>query len=50
MGLNKLLKHGLQKFSSIISQHGFSGSSFNTALFLRRSGHGITILLLYICR
>ena len=36
------------KFSFNISQHSFSGSSFDTALFLRRSGHGITILLLYV--
>ena len=36
------------KFSSTISQHGFSGSSFDTTLFLRRSGHGITIVLLYV--
>ena len=36
------------KFSSTIPQHGFSGSSFNTALFLRRSDHGITILRLYV--
>ena len=36
------------KFSSTISQHGFSGNSFDTALFLRRFGHGITILLLYV--
>ena len=36
------------KFSSTISQHGFSGSSFDTTLFLRRYGHGITILLLYV--
>ena len=36
------------KFSSTISQHGFSGSSFDTTLFLRRSTHGITILLLYV--
>ena len=36
------------KFSFTISQHGFLGSSFDTALFLRRSGHGITILLLYV--
>ena len=36
------------KFSSTISQYGFSGSSFDTALFLRWSGHGITILLLYV--
>ena len=36
------------KFSSTISQHGFSSSYFDTTLFLRRSGHGITILLLYV--
>ena len=36
------------KFSSTISQHGFSGSSFDIALFLRRSDHGIIILLLYV--
>ena len=36
------------KFSSTISQHGFSGSSFDTALFLRWSSHGITILFLYV--
>ena len=38
----------LAKFSSTISQHGFSCSSFDTTIFLRRSGHGITILLLYV--
>ena len=37
-----------EKFSSTMSQHGFSGSSFDTTLFLRRSGHGITILILYV--
>ena len=36
------------QFSSTISQHGFSGNSFDTTLFLRRSDHGITILLLYV--
>ena len=36
------------KFSSTISQHGFSGSSFDTTLFLRWFDHGITILLLYV--
>ena len=30
------------------SQHGFLGNSFDTSLFLRRSGHGSTILLLYV--
>ena len=38
----------LAKFSSTISQFGFSGSSFDTTLFLRWSDHGITILLLYV--
>ena len=36
------------KFNSTISQHGFSGISFDTALFLRWFDHGITILLLYV--
>ena len=36
------------KFNSTISQHGFSDSSSDTTLFLRRFGHGITILLLYV--
>uniref|UniRef100_A0A2N9HAT1 Reverse transcriptase Ty1/copia-type domain-containing protein n=1 Tax=Fagus sylvatica TaxID=28930 RepID=A0A2N9HAT1_FAGSY len=29
------------KFSSTISQHGFSASSYDSALFFRRSNHGI---------
>jgi hypothetical protein len=36
------------KFSSTISQHGFSASSYNSTLFFRRSDHGITLLLLYV--
>ena len=36
------------KFSSTISHHGFSGSSFDTTIFLRWSDHSITILLLYV--
>ena len=47
-GLKQAPRVWFAKFSSTISQHGFSGSSFDTALFLRRSGHGITILLLYV--
>uniref|UniRef100_A0A2N9I9C9 Uncharacterized protein n=1 Tax=Fagus sylvatica TaxID=28930 RepID=A0A2N9I9C9_FAGSY len=34
------------KFSSTISQHGFSASSYDLALFFRRSDYGITLLLL----
>ena len=47
-GLKQAPRAWFAKFSFTISQHGFSGSSFYTALFLRRSGHGITILLLYV--
>ena len=36
------------KFNSTISQQGFSDNSFNATLFLRRSDHAITILLLYV--
>ena len=47
-GLKQAPRAWFAKFSSTISQHGFSGSSFDTTLFLRRSDHGITILLLYV--
>ena len=47
-GLKQAPRAWLAKFSSTISHHGFSGSSFDTTLFLRRSCHGITILLLYV--
>ena len=47
-GLEHAPRAWFAKFSSTISQHGFSGSSFDTTLFLRQSGHGITILLLYV--
>ena len=47
-GFKQAPRAWLAKFSSTISQHGFSSSSFDTTLFLRRSGHDITILLLYV--
>ena len=47
-GLKQAPQAWFAKFNSTISQHGFSSSSFDTALFFRRSGHGITILLLYV--
>ena len=47
-GLKQAPRVWFAKFSSTISQHGFLGSSFDIALFLRRSGHDITILLLYV--
>ena len=47
-GLKQAPRAWFSKFSFTISQHGFSRSSFDTALFLRWSDHGITILLLYV--
>ena len=47
-GLKQAPRAWFAKFSSTISQHGFSSSSFDATLFLRRSGHDITILLLYV--
>ena len=47
-GLKQAPRAWFAKFSSTISQHGFSGSYFDSALFLRWSSHGITILLLYV--
>ena len=47
-GLKQAYRAWFAKFSFAISQHGFSGNSFDTALFLRWSGHGITIPLLYV--
>ena len=47
-GLKQAPRAWFAKFSSTISHHGFLGSSFDTSIFLRRSGHCITILLLYV--
>ena len=47
-GLKQAPRAWFVKFSSTISQHGFSGNSFDTTLFMRRSDHSITILLLYV--
>ena len=47
-GLKQAPRAWFAKFNSTISQHDFSGSSFDITLFLRRSDHGINILLLYV--
>jgi hypothetical protein len=47
-GLKQTSRAWFAKFSSTISQHGFSASSYDSALFFRRSDHGITFLLLYV--
>ena len=48
MVLKKLLEQGLQSSVLLYLNMVFLGSSFDTTLFLRRSSHGITILLLYV--
>jgi hypothetical protein len=47
-GLKQAPRAWFAKFSSTISQHGFSASSYDSAMFFRRSDHGITLLLLYV--
>jgi hypothetical protein len=47
-GLKQAPRAWFAKFNSTISQYGFSASSYDSALFFRRSDHGITILLLYV--
>ena len=47
MVLNKLLEHDLQS-SVLLLSTWFFRQFFDTTLFLRRSDHGITILLLYV--
>jgi hypothetical protein len=47
-GLKQAPRAWFAKFSSIISQHGFSVSSYDSTLFFRCSDHGITLLLLYV--
>ena len=47
-GLKQAPRAWFAKFSSVVSQHGFSASSHDSALFFRRSDHDITLLLLYV--
>jgi hypothetical protein len=47
-GLKQAPRVWYAKFSSTISQHNFSASSYNSAMFFRRLDHGITLLLLYV--
>uniref|UniRef100_A0A2N9J336 Reverse transcriptase Ty1/copia-type domain-containing protein n=1 Tax=Fagus sylvatica TaxID=28930 RepID=A0A2N9J336_FAGSY len=47
-GLKQAPRAWFAMFSSTISQHGFSASSYDSTLFFRRSNHGITLLLMYV--
>ena len=37
-----------EKVSSVVAQQGFTSSPHDTALFVRRSFTGITLILLYV--
>uniref|UniRef100_A0A2N9ICW1 Integrase catalytic domain-containing protein n=1 Tax=Fagus sylvatica TaxID=28930 RepID=A0A2N9ICW1_FAGSY len=47
-GLKHAPRAWFAKFSSTVSQLGFSISSYDSALFLRRTGKGTILLLLYV--
>jgi hypothetical protein len=47
-GLKQAPQAWFAKFSSIVHQFGFSSSSHDTALFIRRSDKGMILLLLYV--
>ena len=47
-GLKQAPRAWFAKFSTTISQHSFSTSSYDSALFFQHSNHGITLLLLYV--
>uniref|UniRef100_A0A2N9EWS2 Protein kinase domain-containing protein n=1 Tax=Fagus sylvatica TaxID=28930 RepID=A0A2N9EWS2_FAGSY len=47
-GLKQAPRAWFAKFSSTISRLGFSISSYDSALFLRRTGKGTILLLLYV--
>uniref|UniRef100_A0A2N9I658 Reverse transcriptase Ty1/copia-type domain-containing protein n=1 Tax=Fagus sylvatica TaxID=28930 RepID=A0A2N9I658_FAGSY len=47
-GLKQAPRAWFAKFSSIVHQFGFSSSSHDTALFIRRSDKGMILLLLYV--
>ena len=47
-GLKQALRAWFEKFNSIVTQHGFTLSPHDAALFVQRSSIGITLILLYV--
>ncbi|KAJ4722662.1 Retrovirus-related Pol polyprotein from transposon TNT 1-94 [Melia azedarach] len=47
-GLKQAPRAWFAKFSTIIQQLGFRSNSYDTALFIRNTGHGCILLLLYV--
>ena len=47
-GLNQAPRAQFEKFSSVVTQQGFTSSPYDTTLFVRRSFTGIILILLYV--
>ena len=47
-GLKQAPRAWFEKFSSIVAQQGFTSSSHDTTLFVRKSFASITLILLYV--
>ena len=47
-GLKQASQAWFEKFSSVVTQQGFTSSPHDTALFVRRSFAGITLILLFV--
>ena len=47
-GLKQAPQAWFEKFSLVIAQQGFTSSPHDTAVFVRRSSAGITLILLYV--
>ena len=47
-GLKQTPRAWFEKFSSVVTQQGFTLSPHDTALFVQRSSTGITLILLYV--
>uniref|UniRef100_A0A2N9G4E2 Integrase catalytic domain-containing protein n=1 Tax=Fagus sylvatica TaxID=28930 RepID=A0A2N9G4E2_FAGSY len=47
-GLKQALRAWFAKISSVVAQQGFTSSSYDSALFIRHTFTGITLILLYV--
>uniref|UniRef100_A0A2N9GPK7 Reverse transcriptase Ty1/copia-type domain-containing protein n=1 Tax=Fagus sylvatica TaxID=28930 RepID=A0A2N9GPK7_FAGSY len=47
-GLKQAPRAWFAKFSSVVAQQGFTSSSYDSALFIRYTSTGITLILLYV--
>ncbi|XP_026452224.1 uncharacterized protein LOC113352640 [Papaver somniferum] len=47
-GLKQAPRAWFEKFSSAVTQYGFTQSAYDSAMFLKRSDKGVVLLLLYV--